>query len=184
MIDDFAVTGFEERTTESKRTLHVQIVKDGVEVLNAAAVPSDYWTCGQDGMKCASATFHVPIPDSLVRASWGPCDQSQLTGQYAVTESHQTGGCSRLFTSSTVTLDKGVLLMADPNCRSQMVSSTASPCLAKSVTVCSSLANAVTWSLSVADPIGDGSKLLGSGSVEVIAPAACQGQASLELVRQ
>ena len=101
-----------------------------------------------------------------------------------VNESTADSGCGSVFNTQTVVLANGLLQMADSTCQSELTSWSADTCEIESTTSCTSALIGIAWSLSLTDVMGDGSRLLGLGSISVSAPASCQAEAYLELIRQ
>jgi hypothetical protein len=182
-IRDFAVVGLHSNETPT-RSLHVTISKDGVEVINNDATPVSYGTHDVCGSTCTEARFSMPVPSDLVRPFWGPCDQAKLAGTYQVNGS-QSGSCTaNLFSGPTITLANGLLQMNDSTCTSQLTAWSPNTCKIQSNAICASTLLDVTLGLTLTDVMGDGSRLLGYGDVNMSAPVTCQGSSSLDLVRQ
>jgi hypothetical protein len=182
-IRDFAVVGLHSNETPP-RSLHVTVTKDGVVVMDGDATPVSYGSHDVCGSTCTDARFTMAVPPDLVRPSWGPCDQTKLTGTYKVNASH-SGSCdASLFTGPTITLTNGLLQMSDPTCSSQLASWSPETCKIQSSAGCTSAVLGVTWNLTLTDVMGDGTRLLGYGDVTMSTPVTCQGSSSLELIRQ
>jgi len=101
-----------------------------------------------------------------------------------VNESDRDLSWTGLFSSQTVTLANGLLQMNDSSCSSQLTTWSPDTCQIQSTASCASTLLGVTWSLTLTDVMGDGSRLLGYGDVDLSAPTSCQGSSSLELLRQ
>jgi hypothetical protein len=175
----FQVAELRLGTFNPPRTLHVRISKDGTEVVNSDAKLLQYGEHEVCGARCTNVSFSLATPASLTR-SWGPCEQTQLTGTYAINEATSGGGCSKVFTSPTLVLEKGLPQMS--GCLSTTSTWSAETCNYRGTTTCSS--GDVTWTLSLTDVRGDGSQLLGSAEVDAKAPVACRAVARVELNRQ
>lgn len=183
-ISDFAAVGSHWPDLQPPRTLHVTVFKDGVEVMNGDAKLEGYGSSSMCGQTCTGAQFSMAVPPDLVRPFWGPCNQSKLTGTYLVNELNHSGGCASLFTNQTIVLADGLMQMGDPTCQSELTSWSSDTCKIQSATSCTSALLGVTWNLNLTDVMGDGSRLLGFGSVSMSTPVSCQGEAALELIRQ
>jgi hypothetical protein len=124
------------------------------------------------------------VPAELAPTVRPACDLAKFTGTYAVVESGHIGGCSNVFSDATVVVNNGELVPTGLSCQSQLTAWSPDTCRAESATTCASDALSVTWNLALTDLLTDGSKLVGTGSVTMLGPVACEAVANLQLTRR
>jgi hypothetical protein len=184
VVQDFSVVGLRFTDPQPPRELPVTIIKDGVQVVNTRAVLKQYLDAEECGSTCHKAIFSMDVPPELAPPIRLACDQAGLTGVYTVVESSHTGGCQSLFDGATIILENGLLDTSQSGCSSQLTEWSSSKCEMETSRTCSSEFVNTTWSVKLTDVFGDGSTLIGTGSVSVSAGAKCTAEAGLELVRR